>query len=186
MSVLGARRAVCSGAPVRLVSVEIRRLRRGDGHQLREIRLRALVDAPYAFSSSSERESDLGKEFWNERVTESELGEDGVVFVAVDNSRGLGMAGGSLVGKERTVAMLWGMWVDPRARRAGLGRALVDVVAGWARDAGADRLRLAVTDCEASAPADALYRELGFADSGEREPLEWNPSLITRVLVRSL
>ena len=186
MSVVGAWRGVCSGAPVRLVSVEIRRLGRGDGDQLREIRLRALVDAPYAFSSSSQRESDLGREFWNGRVTESELGEDGVVFVAVDDSRGLGMAGGFLVAEERTVAMLWGMWVDPLARRAGLGRALVDAVGGWARDAGADRLRLAVTDCEASGPAAALYRELGFADTGEREPLEWNPSLITRVLIRSL
>ena len=108
------------------------------------------------------------------------------MFLAVDDARSVGMAGGFLVDERRTVAMLWGMWVDPRARRGGLGRALVQAVAGWARGAGAARLRLAVTDCEASEPAAALYRELGFADTGEREPLEWNPSLITRVLVRSV
>jgi GNAT superfamily N-acetyltransferase len=166
--------------------VEIRRLRRGEGDRLRDVRLRALADAPYAFSSSLEREADLGPEFWEERVAESERGEAGVVFVAVDEGRSLGMAGGFRVDEERTLAMLWGMWVDPRARRGGLRRALVDAVAGWARDCGADRLQLAVTDCEASGPAAALYRELGFVDTGEREPLEWNPSLITRVLARSV
>jgi GNAT superfamily N-acetyltransferase len=166
--------------------VEIRRLRRGDGDQLRDVRLRALADAPYAFSSSLEREADLGQAFWEERVAESERGEDGVVFVAVDDARSLGMAGGFFVDEGRAVAMLWGMWVDPRARRGGLGRALAEAVADWARDSGADRLRLAVTDCEACAPAAGLYRKLGFAETGEREPLEWNPSLIARVLVRSV
>jgi GNAT superfamily N-acetyltransferase len=166
--------------------MEIRRLRSGDGGQLRDVRLRALADAPYAFSSSSGRESVLGPEFWEDRVAESELGEDGVVFVAFGDGRSFGMAGGFFVDQEREVAMLWGMWVDPSARRGGLGQQLLEAVAGWAQDAGADRLRLAVTDCEASTAAAALYRKLGFVETGEREPLEWNPSLITRVLSRAL
>ena len=165
--------------------MEIRRVRSGDGGQLRDVRLRALADAPYAYSSSFEREAGLGSEYWEERVTESELGQDGVVFLAVDNARSIGMAGGLLVDEGHT-AMLWGMWVDPRARRCGLGQVLVEAVADWARESGADRVRLAVTDCEASAPAAALYRKLGFAETGEREPLEWNPSLIARVLGRSV
>lgn len=166
--------------------MEIRRLRSGDGGRLREVRLRALADAPYAFSSSFEREAVLGQEFWEDRVAESELGEDGVVFMAIDDARGLGMAGGFFVDEEREVAMLWGMWVDPSARRGGLGQRLLEAVAGWAQDSGADRLRLSVTDCQASTPAATLYRKLGFLQTGEREPLEWNPSLITRVLSRSL
>lgn len=166
--------------------VDIRRLGQGDGDQLSGVRLRALADAPYAFSSSLDRESDLGSEFWEERVAESELGEDGVVFVAVHDGQGIGMAGGFCVDEAHKVAMLWGVWVDPRARRGGLGRALVEAVAGWARESAADCLRLAVTDCEASRPAAALYRKLDFADTGEREPLEWNPSLITRILSRPI
>ena len=166
--------------------MEVRRLRRGDGGRLRDVRLRALADAPYAFSSSLEREFDRGPEFWEERVAESELGEDGAVFVAIDDDRSVGMAGGFCSGEGSGVVMLWGMWVDPLARRAGLGQALVEAVASWARDSGADHVRLAVTDCEESRPAAALYRKLGFVDTGEREPLEWNPSLITRVLSRSI
>ena len=165
--------------------MEIRRLRSGDGCRLREVRLRALADAPCAFSSSFDREAVLGPEFWEERVAESELGENGVVFVAIDDERSLGMAGGLLVDEGRKAARLWGMWVDPSARRGGLGQELLEAVAGWAQDSGADGLRLAVTDCESSTPAAALYRKLGFVDTGEREPLEWNPSLITRILSRS-
>jgi GNAT superfamily N-acetyltransferase len=96
------------------------------------------------------------------------------------------MAGGYLIDDRGEVAMLWGIWVDPLARRGGLGRELVAGVSAWARDAGAARLRLAVTDCEASKPAAALYGGLGFADTGDREPLEWNATLITRVLDRPL
>jgi GNAT superfamily N-acetyltransferase len=166
--------------------MEIRRLLGGDGDQLRDVRLRALADAPYAFSSSLEREVGLGPEFWEERVAESEFGEHGVVFVAVDDGRSVGMSGGFFVDGTHEVAMLWGMWVDPLARRSGLGHGLVDAAADWARDSGAGRLRLAVTDCRESKPAAALYRKLGFANTGEREPLDWNPSLITRVLSRSI
>lgn len=160
-------------------------MRRGEGDQLRGVRLRALADAPYAFSSSLDRESGLGLEFWEDRATESDLGADGVVFVAIGDGRSLGMAGGFFVDEERDVAMLWGMWVDPSTRRGGVGQALLEAVAGWAQDSGADRLRLAVTDCEAATPAAALYRKLGFVETGEREPLEWDPSLITRILSRS-
>jgi GNAT superfamily N-acetyltransferase len=166
--------------------VEIRRLVGGGGAQLREVRLRALADAPYAFSSSLERESVLGPQFWEDRVAESALGESGVVFVATADGRSLGMAGGFFVDETREVAMLWGMWVDPSARRGGLGQGLLEAVAGWAQDSGAHRLRLAVTDCEESAPAAGLYRKLGFVETGEHEPLEWNTSLIARIMSRSL
>jgi GNAT superfamily N-acetyltransferase len=165
-------------------SAEIRQLRRGDGDRLRDIRLRALADSPYAFSSSSARESRLEQEFWDERVAASERGE-AAVFAAIEHDQGLGMAGGFFDDGEPEVATLWGMWVDPVGRRRGIAQALVEAVADWARGRGADRVRLAVTDCEESKPAAALYHKLGFADTGEREPLDWNPSLISRVLSRS-
>lgn len=170
----------------RLASVEIRRLGRGDGDQLREVRLRALADAPFAFSSSLDRESGLDWDFWEERVAESELGKDGAVFVAIGDEQTLGMAGGFFVNSDHKDAMVWGMWVDAGARRRGLARQLLEAVARWARDCGASNLRLAVTDCEASIPAAALYREVGFVETGEWEPLAWNPSLTARVMSRSL
>ncbi len=78
------------------------------------------------------------------------------------------------------------MWVAPSARRDGIGQKLLEAVADWARDAGADHLQLAVTDCEESRPASAFYRQLGFTQTGEQERLDWNPSLIARFLSRPL
>jgi len=125
----------------------------GDADRLREVRLRALADAPFAFASSLERERDYGAEFWEGRVAESELGVVGAVFVAIDGPRNVGMAGGFFASGDRETATLWGMWVDPAARRRGVGRTLVEAVASWARESGAKILRLMLTDCDRSKAA---------------------------------
>jgi [ribosomal protein S18]-alanine N-acetyltransferase len=78
------------------------------------------------------------------------------------------------------------MWVDPNARRGGVGHALLEAVAGWARDAGAQRLRLALAQDTGSEPAAALYRTRGFAETGESEALESNPSSIAILMSRAL
>jgi len=166
--------------------MEIRRLRTGDSALLRDIRLRALQDAPYAFSSSFEREAGFALGVWEGRVAQSDSGQDGAVFVAVERGQCLGMAGGYFAAEERETATLWGMWVDPSARRRGLGRELVEAVAAWARGCGANRLRLAVTDCDSSRPAASLYRGLGFVETGKHVELASDPSLIALVMFRSL
>ncbi|HLJ03136.1 MAG TPA: GNAT family N-acetyltransferase, partial [Solirubrobacteraceae bacterium] len=68
----------------------------------------------------------------------------------------------------------------------GLAPALVGHVLDWARDQGVARIDLHVTDCPEARPAAALYQKLGFADTGKREPLDSDPSLVTRVLAREV
>jgi ribosomal protein S18 acetylase RimI-like enzyme len=94
------------------------------------------------------------------------------------------MAGGFYPGEEGVV-QVWGMWVAPAARGRGLGRELAQRVVDWARERGAATVRLDVTDTEAARPAAALYRSLGFAETGERNPLDSDPSLETIVMSRS-
>jgi GNAT superfamily N-acetyltransferase len=166
--------------------VEIRRLGSGDGALLREVRLRALEEAPYAFSSSYAREAALGADFWATRVAQSETATTGAIFVALDAGRCIGMAGGFVREDSPSDATLWGMWVEPAARQHGVGRELLRAVGDWARQAGADRLMLALAQDEASRPAAALYRTLGFRETGESEPLESNPSSIARLMSRAL
>jgi len=48
------------------------------------------------------------------------------------------------------------------------------------------RIDLHVTDCPEARAAAALYQKLGFADTGKREPLDSDPSLVTRVLAREV
>jgi GNAT superfamily N-acetyltransferase len=166
--------------------MEIRRLGIGDAGLFRDVRLRALEDAPYAFSSWFAREAALDSAFWNDRVAESAAATTGATFVALDCGRSVGMAGGFFPDEQRAAAVLWGMWVDPNARRRGIGHALLEAVAGWARDAGAQRLTLALAQDKGSEVAAALYRTRGFAETGESEALESNPSSIALLMSRAL
>jgi GNAT superfamily N-acetyltransferase len=163
---------------------------RRDGGRIRSGRLacrrHALEEAPYAFSSSYAREAALRAGFWAARVAESETATTGAIFVALDAGRGVGMAGGFVPEDSHADAMLWGMWVEPTARQRGVGRELLGAVADWAREAGAERLTLALAQDEASRPAAALYRRLGFAETGEAEPLESDPSSIALLMSRPL
>jgi ribosomal protein S18 acetylase RimI-like enzyme len=159
--------------------MEVRQLRRDETDLLRDIRLRALQDTPWAYGSTYARELAYTPERWAWFAAQ----EDSVMYVAIDGDTGVGMAGGFV--PEPGTVMLWGMWVAADARRHGLGRALVKAVVGWAASSCADRVRLQVTDDERMAPAAALYRALGFTPTGEREPLASDPALVTIILSRS-
>lgn len=157
----------------------IHRLRAGEGERLREVRMRALRDTPWAFDSPYEEEVELDPSFWEGRARQSEVGDDGAVFLALGGDRVVGMAGGFVPEEEGgdRVAVLWGMWVEAGARGTGTGRALVDAVVAWAEEIDAAELRLAVSEVEAAAAAAALYRRAGFVDTGVRERLRSDPSI---------
>jgi GNAT superfamily N-acetyltransferase len=164
--------------------MDVRRLRAGEGARLREIRLRALREAPYAFSSSLEVEEGESPEVWDGRAGRSGAGRREAIFVADDGGVWRGMAGAYLHAGDGTAAGVWGMWVAPDARRRGVGRALVEAVAGWARTRGATRLELSVTD--RAGAATALYAGLGFEPTGERRALPSDPALVEIFMRRHL
>ena len=154
----------------------LRRLLPGELDLLRDVRLRALRDAPYAFGSSYEREAAFGAEDWAQRIAPA-------VFVALEAGRAVGMAGGYVDGA-RGDDRAGASWVDPAARGRGLGGQLVAAVIAWARSTGAPRLELSVSD-RAQAAA-ALYAGLGFVPTGETRPLASDPTLTEAVLVLPL
>lgn len=164
--------------------MDIHRVMAGDGTRIRELRLRALREDPYAFSASFEHVKDYPPETWEELATHSELGQRSVVFVAVDDDGWVGMAGGYVSDDNPSMAGLWGMWVAPVARRRGLGRRLVEAIVDWARTQGASRLDLSVS--ERAKAAAALYRRLGFAPTGEQQPLASDPRVTEIALTRPL
>ncbi len=123
-------------------------------------------------------------EHWNALTEQSESAADGVVFVALDGSSWLGMAGGYASREDVTLASVWGMWVDPLARRQGLGRQLLQAVLTWAHSRSVIRLELSVSD---RAPgATALYSQLGFTPTGERGQLRSDPSIEEIAMARTL
>jgi GNAT superfamily N-acetyltransferase len=162
--------------------VRTRRVAREEWVRVRELRLRALAESPDAFGSTHERERSLGRPEWIAWIDGWE-GATNAMFVAESGDRWIGMAVGSRTGEEAD-AHLYGMWVDPTWRGAGVGGRLVEGVTAWARSWGARSVILGVT--ETNDGAAVFYEHLGFADTGERYPLREGSRLTCRTLRREL
>ena len=165
--------------------MRIRRLAADEWARLREVRLRALADAPTAFGSTLAQERARPEEFWRERALRGSLGIESVNFVADDGGERLrGLTTGVHESPTHEHVHLYAMWVDPLARRSGVGRALVDAVCEWARERGAKRVRLGVTVTNEAAIR--LYESCGFVATGRTEPLPHTPSLLEHEMERVL
>lgn len=147
--------------------VRIRRMHEDDWQELRPIRLEALQEAPLAFGSTYAREVAFTEADWRGR-----LGPTSVTFLAYAPDPDLppiGIAGGYLPDWTPGAVELVGMWVRPSARGQGVADLLVEAVIGWAREIRAADVRLWLA--EGNTPAQRLYARLGFAETGERQPL---------------
>ena len=146
--------------------VQIRSCTPDEWPVIREVRLTSLADAPGAFTSSYERESEFDESTWRDRAT------TGRWFVASDEGAWVGVAGG-IEGRsgDRARRELVGMWVAPAHRHRRIARSLLDHVAGWARTEGAAILDLSVLS--GNSAARTAYLRMGLRATGESTPA-WN------------
>jgi GNAT superfamily N-acetyltransferase len=150
------------------LNVTVRRIRRDEWPQLRALRLRALAEAPTAFSSTLAREEAFPEQMWRDRAERGAAGADRITFIAERDREWVGLATG-LAGDPEDPndprPLLVGMFVAPASRQRGVGAALVEAVAAWARARRAVSLSLWVT--ATNSPAIALYEKCGFRRTGE-------------------
>ncbi|GAA5145716.1 hypothetical protein GCM10023340_15520 [Nocardioides marinquilinus] len=148
------------------MDVDLRRVTADDWTLLRDVRLRALAEAPDAFGTTLAQAHELGHDEWRSRAGNN----GGCTLVAVDrDGRGLAM-GGAFAPDDRPTVFVWGMWTDPAARGHGLGARLLDALVAWCRaDGRYAEVRLHVT--EGNDAARRLYVRSGFEPTGTWEPL---------------
>lgn len=146
--------------------MKIRPVRVDEWGELRDLRLRALEEAPGAFEATAERERMHRDAFWQARAR-GWRGPGSITFVAEDAGRLVGMAVGVNDGAS---ARLGAMWVEPGLRGRGVGGRLVDAVLAWARAQGAECARLGVVDGNEAALA--LYRAAKFTATGVVEEID--------------
>jgi ribosomal protein S18 acetylase RimI-like enzyme len=148
--------------------IEVRRALPDDWQALRDVRLRALADAPSAFASTLAREEAFDERDWRRRL------EHGYCFLAWVDGRSVGCVAGfpeeELPGEHHLV----GMWVEPARRGTPAAAELVEAVCRQACADGAGAVRLWVAD--GNDRARRFYERLGFARTGVRQPLPSNPS----------
>jgi ribosomal protein S18 acetylase RimI-like enzyme len=161
--------------------VVVERLKEDDWAVFRELRLRSLLDSPEAFGSTYGDESSQTERAWRDWAAGRWRGGIAAAFVGrADDDTPVGTATGAEYEVEPGVAHLYAMWVAPDARGAGVGRALLDAVAAWARDRGCGRLILSVT--ESNERARRFYVRYGFGDTGERRALREGSDVQTLIL----
>ena len=136
----------------------------------RELRLAALGEAPHAFGSRLADWQGDGdcEDRWRARL---ELPGAHNLSAMLDD-RPAGLASG-VPDDSRHAAdgarELISMWTAPEARGHGVAGVLIRSVEDWARASGGSELRLAVA--EGNEPALALYRRLGFTETGRRDKM---------------
>ncbi len=138
----------------------IERLEADAWSRLRDVRLRALRDAPDAFWVTAEQEQGVSPPYWRDLL----IAADRAWFVAVDDGTEVGLVGVGRHPDNHQHASLFAMWVAPGARGQGVGSALIDAAIGWAQARGYRRLRLWVND--ANHAAARLYARHGFQRTG--------------------
>lgn len=142
------------------MAARVRRIEPHEGPLLRDVRLRALTEAPRAFASSFDEEARRPSAAWDADAETRSAGNESASFV-VESDRGVvGLVGAHRSGEEPATVELVSMWVAPDARGQGLGGRLVEEVVEWAREGGARRVVLWVT--RGNRPAIALYERAGF------------------------
>src|SRR5688500_530236 len=94
-----------------LTTIEVRVVRASEWRALRDVRLRALADAPYAFASTYDREAAWPDGEWQSWAARAEADESQRTVVAVRDRQWVGMSFAVL--GEDGVTNLYGVWVDP-------------------------------------------------------------------------
>jgi ribosomal protein S18 acetylase RimI-like enzyme len=157
--------------------IQIRRLAPADAALYRDIRLEGLRCNPEAFGSTFAAENARPLSFFSDRIGGSQT------FGAFDGSELVGIA--TLLvregPKEAHKGLLVGMYVRPSARRAGVGRRLVEAIVELAHQR-VELIQLAVVSDNQQARR--LYERLGFVEYGiEKKALKHDGRYSDEVLM---
>lgn len=139
--------------------IEIRRLLQDDAVLYRSIRLEALQASPEAFGSTFAVENAQPLSWFADRLGSF------VVLGAFRDAELVGMAGFAVQqgAKRAHKGILWGMYVRPAARKASVGRRLVEAICNLARQQ-VELIQLTVV--RDNEQARSLYAKQGFLEYG--------------------
>ena len=150
-------------------SLIIQRFAPHDWPSYRDLRLRALAEAPDAFGSTLDTERVRPDAEWARRLEIAAHARSELPLVARSGDEAIGLAWARIDTAAPEAAYLYQVWVAPEHRGAGAGRLLLEAAVAWARTMGARYLALDVT-C-GDTPAVRLYTRAGFRISGDLKPL---------------
>ena len=164
--------------------VTVRRIRADEGQQLKALRIRALGESPDAFGSTQVDALGEPDACWAGRAAEDALSGESIIVIAYEGVAWLGMARAHFEDPDESLVELTSLWVEPSRRGSGIATSLCDALVVWAKERGARRLQLWVT--ETNVEATRLYARLGFVATGERQPVRPGSCLREVQMVRDV
>lgn len=113
------------------MSIFIRQLTENDWREFSQVRLKALKTDPNVFGSNYEKESKQTEAEWRDFLQSKDL----AVFMIFDGDAPIGMTGVAVWREDETrkTALLWGSWLEPRARGKGLSKLMYESRIEWAK-----------------------------------------------------
>lgn len=140
--------------------ITIRRIRAGEMELYKMVRLAALQDAPYAFTSTYAGALQRTEESWREQVERTVQGSDRATFIVVDADEAVGLAALYRAEGHSEVGELLQVWVAPQYRGGSVAKDLMDAVITWAADNGYRKIIAGVRP--ENARAIRFYVKYGF------------------------
>ncbi|HEX8552019.1 MAG TPA: GNAT family N-acetyltransferase [Abditibacteriaceae bacterium] len=145
--------------------IEIRQIRPDEIADAREVVMQVayeVFEPPMTYEEA--------KQLWNQtphwgdlqELEKNYLGDRATFLVTISQGRVVGT--GAIRPLGETVCEVKKMWLLPEFRGRGLGRAMLEKLLEFAREAGYTRARLDTGSSEGQRPAQTLYRSAGFTD----------------------
>jgi RimJ/RimL family protein N-acetyltransferase len=143
----------------------IRRLQVGEAELFKQTRLKALQEAPYAFSSTYDSALLRSEESWREQADSTAQGSDQGTFIAFSDGEPIGMAALYRREDQTEVGALLQVWVAPEHRGTGIAWDLMDAIFEWA---GENNFRKILSRVRTgNTKAYEFYIKYGFSKSDE-------------------
>jgi ribosomal protein S18 acetylase RimI-like enzyme len=159
----------------------VKKIEASQGSLLRELRLAALREAPYAFGAKYDDEAKKPSSEFDADAYRHAMSEISTSFIYFVGSKPSGLIGAFFSGPPENRAFICSLWVHPQNRHLGGGRLLVRAACAWLVERGAPAIYAWVAD--ANVAANKFYQALGFLPTKERMPLPSNPQESETLLV---
>jgi GNAT superfamily N-acetyltransferase len=164
-------------------SLTVRRITADQGATLRELRLTALREAPYAFEETLEEALDEARETFEAVAARHAVSDVSTSFILYTEGHPAGLIGAYFDDERK--AFVCALWVAPAVRHLRGGELLVDTASAWLAGRGAIEVHAWVTDANRNAMR--FYEHLGFGRTGgDRAQIARAPDEPATLLVRQL
>ena len=148
--------------------ISIRRIQPGETDLYKQIRLMALKEAPYAFTSTYDSALQRSDQSWREQVESSALGSDRATFIAFANHVPIGIAALYRDQENSDTGELLQVWVHPEFRGTTVIWDLLDTIFQWAAENNFRKVIAGVTN--ENTRALKFYAKYGFLKMDESSP----------------